>query len=69
MEVINMGGEEASKLKVLGFLDKQPLGNILLLTIALGLLSFSYRRFRQAISDPENIGSGRKGKFKRMAFL
>lgn len=37
--------------------------------MALGLLSFSYWRFKQAISDPENIGSGKKGKLKRVAFF
>jgi len=69
MEAINLGGQKASKLKVLEFLDKQPFGNILLLIMALGLLSFSYWRFSQAISDPENIGTEKKGKIKRVAFF
>lgn len=69
LEAINLGGQKASKLKVLEFLDKQPFGNILLFIMALGLLSFSYWRFSQAISNPENIGSGKKGKLKRVAFF
>lgn len=69
MEAINMGGQEAGKLKVLEFLDQQPLGNVLLLIMALGLLSFSFWRFNQAISDPENLGSGKKGSLKRVGFF
>lgn len=69
LEAINIGGQEASKLKVLEFLDKQPFGNVLLLIMAVGLISYSYWRFSQAISDPENVGSDRKGKLKRVAFF
>lgn len=69
LEAINLGGQKASKLTVLDFLEKQPFGNILLLVMAIGLLSFSYWRFSQAISNPENIDSGKKGTLKRVAFF
>lgn len=69
MAAFNLGGEKASKLEVLEFLDKQPFGNILLLILGLGLICYSIWRFIQSISDPEGIGDDKKAKVKRTAFF
>ncbi len=69
LSAFNMGGENASKMQVLEFLDKQAFGNILLILMGLGLASYSVWRFIQAFSDPEGIGNDMKGKGKRVAFF
>ena len=69
MAALNLGGQKAGQLQVLEFLDKKPFGNILLFLVGLGIACFAIWRFTQAFSDPENIGSDGKGKFKRFAFF
>ncbi len=69
MAALNLGGQKAGQMQVLEFLDKKPFGNILLLLVALGIACYSIWRFTQAFSDPENLGSDSKGKFKRFAFF
>lgn len=69
MAAFNMGGQKTSKLQVLEFLDKQPLGNVLLIFMALGLVCYSIWRFIQSLNDPENIGDDKKGKTKRFAYF
>lgn len=69
LAAFNLGGQKASKLQVLEFLDKQPFGNVLLVLIGLGLASYAFWRFTQSISDPEGIGNDKKGKAKRVGFF
>ena len=69
LAAFNQGGQKAGKFKVVEYLDKQTFGNIILIILALGLICYAYWRFTQAISDPENIGSDKKGKVKRTAFF
>ena len=56
-------------MQVLEFLDKKPFGNLLLLLVGIGIACYSIWRFTQAFSDPENVGSDTKAKFKRFAFF
>ena len=67
LAAFNLGGQKASKLQVLEFLDKQPFGNALLVLMGIGLACYAFWRFTQSISDPEGIGNDKKGKGKRVA--
>lgn len=69
MAAFNMGGQTSGQLQVIDFIEKQTFGNILLVLITLGLLSYSFWRFFQAITDPEDIGKDKKGKAKRAGFF
>lgn len=64
-----LGGSSEGKLGVLEFLQNQPFGNILLVIMGLGLLCYSFWRFFQSSTDPENIGSDAKGIGKRVGFF
>ena len=66
---IDMGGQKAGQMQVLEWLEKQTLGNILLILMALGLLCYAAWRFIQAVKDPEHIGDDKKGKAKRTGFF
>lgn len=68
LAALNMGGSKSGKFKVLDFLEKQPLGNVILIVLALGLISYAIWRFVQCFSDPENEGSDTKAKIKRAGF-
>lgn len=68
LAALNMGGAMSGKFKVLDFLQKQPLGNVILIILALGFISYSIWRFIQSFSDPENHGSDTKGIIKRIGF-
>ena len=69
LAAFNLGGQKTGKLEVLQYLDKQPFGNALLITIGLGLICYSLWRFFESIKDPENIGSDKKAMIKRTAFF
>ena len=69
LAAFNMGGQKASNLQVIEFLEKQAFGNVLLVLIGLGLLCYSAWRFIQSIKDPENIGDDKEGKGKRVAYF
>ena len=69
LAAFNMGGEKTDQLRVLEFLEEQTFGNILLALLGAGLFCYSFWRFIQALSDPENIGDGKKGKIKRIAYF
>ncbi len=69
LAAFNMGGEKAGQTQVVEFLDKQTFGNILLIFLSLGLLSYAAWRFTQAISDPEGIGNDKKAIGQRTAFF
>ncbi len=69
LAAFDLGAQKTSQLRVLKFLDEQTFGNILLGILGAGLFCYSFWRFIQAISDPENIGSDKKAKIKRTAFF
>ncbi|QED37038.1 DUF1206 domain-containing protein [Antarcticibacterium arcticum] len=69
LAAFNMGGEKTDQLKVLAFLEEQTFGNILLALLGAGLLCYSFWRFIQSISDPENIGDDKKAKVQRIAYF
>ncbi|RKS53199.1 uncharacterized protein DUF1206 [Gillisia mitskevichiae] len=69
LAAFNMGGQKAGKLQVIDFLEKQTFGKILLVIIALGLLCYAFWKFTQAIRDPENIGTDKKSKAKRISYF
>lgn len=69
MAALGLGGEKAGRMQVLEFLDEKPFGNILLFLMAAGIACYAVWRFTQAFSDPEDIGSDSKAKFKRFAFF
>lgn len=69
LAAFNLGGEKAGQNQVLEFLAKQPFGNALLILLGLGLISYAFWRFTQAISDPEELGTNKKAKLRRAAFF
>ena len=69
MAAINIGGQKSGKLKVLDFVEKQAFGNILLISIGLGLLCYAFWRIIQATKDPENIGNQKKDLIKRLGYF
>ena len=69
LSAFSLGGDKAGKLQVLDFLEKQPLGKILLACIGLGLICYAIWRFIQSIQDPESIGSDGMGLVKRIGFF
>lgn len=69
LAALNLGGQKAGRMQVLEFLDNKPFGNVLLLLAGVGIACYAIWRFTQAFSDPEDIGSDTKGKFKRFAFF
>lgn len=60
MAALNIGGQKASKLKVLEFLEKQTFGAILLVILGIGLFCYALWCFIQALKDPESIGKDTK---------
>lgn len=65
----SLGSTAKGKLGILEFLQDQVLGNILLVLLGIGLLSYSFWRFYESIEDPENIGNDTKGIGKRIGFF
>ena len=68
LAALGEGGQKAGKFKALEFLEKQAYGNAILIVMAIGLLCYVIWRAIQVFQDPENIGSDKKGKIKRIAF-
>ena len=64
-----LGGSSEGKVGVLEYLQKQPMGNVILGILGLGLLCYAFWRFYQSIKDPENIGSEAKDIAKRIGFF
>ncbi len=52
LAILNMGGKASGKKEIGTFLKSQPLGNLLLAAVALGLLAYTLWRFYQAYADP-----------------
>ena len=69
LAAFNLGGQKTGKLEVLQYLDKQPFGNALLITIGLGLICYALWRFIESIQHSENLGSDKKAVLKRTAFF
>ncbi len=69
LAAFDLGAEKTDRLRVLAFLEEQTFGNILLALLGAGLLCYSFWRYIQAISDPENIGDDKKAKIQRIAFF
>lgn len=69
LAAFNLGGQKAGQVQVLEFLEKQTFGNILLILLSIGLISYSAWRFTQAVSDPEGIGKDKKAIGQRVAFF
>ncbi|MDN3594086.1 DUF1206 domain-containing protein [Zunongwangia endophytica] len=68
LAALGEGGQKAGKFQALEFLEKQAYGNAILIVMAIGLLCYVVWRGIQLFQDPENIGSDKKGKIKRVAF-
>ncbi|WP_026753873.1 DUF1206 domain-containing protein [Sediminibacter sp. Hel_I_10] len=64
-----LGGSSEGKVGVLEYLQKQPMGNVLLGIMGVGLLCYAFWRLFQSIKDPENIGSEAKDIAKRIGFF
>ncbi|XLS29258.1 DUF1206 domain-containing protein [Flavobacteriaceae bacterium M23B6Z8] len=65
----SLGSNAKGKLGILEFLQNQVLGNILLLLLGIGLISYAFWRFYESIKDPERIGNDSKGIAKRIDFF
>lgn len=63
------GGQNAGKLQVIEFLEKQAFGKVILALLGLGLVCYAIWRFMQSIQDPEGIGSDTKAIIKRISFF
>jgi len=69
MTALNLGGSTSGKSQAFDFIKKQPMGMVLLVAIALGLVCYACWRFIQSIRNPENIDDDWKGKTKRVAYF
>ena len=63
------GGETTDTTGALHAIAKQPMGQILLLLIAIGLVGYVIWRLIQAFTDPDNKGSDAKGLMARLGYL
>jgi hypothetical protein len=68
MAAIGAGGQRGDSQDAFRFVYSQPLGVILLGLIAIGLIGYAVWRFIQAIKDPDNNGTDKKGIIKRIGF-
>lgn len=60
LAAINYRGQVSGKNKVIGFLEQQTFGQILVIIIASGLLLYALWRFYSAFLDSKNEGSDKK---------
>ncbi|MGB3405643.1 MAG: DUF1206 domain-containing protein [Microcoleaceae cyanobacterium] len=63
------GGKTTGSEGALQTLAAQPLGQILLLLIGVGLIGYIIWRIVQAVNDPDNKGSDFKGIFQRLGYV
>ena len=63
------GGETTGTTGALHAIAKQPMGQVLLLLIAIGLVGYVIWRLVQAFADPDNKGSDAKGLMARLGYL
>ena len=69
LAAINYRGQVSGKNKVIGFLEQQTFGQILVIIIASGLLLYALWRFYSAFLDGKNEGSDKKGILKRIGYF
>jgi hypothetical protein len=68
MAAVGLRGEKASKDEAFKVIYEQPLGKILLLIIAFGLLGYVTWRFFQSVYDIDYKGTDAKAKFIRIGY-
>jgi Domain of Unknown Function (DUF1206) len=66
---LRLGGEATDRQGALRTVAQQPLGEVLLLALAAGLLGYAVWRFVQAFLDRGDEGKGPKGLAKRVGYL
>jgi hypothetical protein len=66
---LRLGGEATDRQGALRTVAQQPLGEVLLLALALGLIGYAVWRFVQAFLDRGDEGTGPKGVAKRIGYL
>ena len=69
MAGLGAGGETAGTRGAMETIARQPLGQIMLAVVALGLVGYGVWQFIRAIEDPENEGADGKGAAKRIGFF
>lgn len=69
LAALHLGGSTSGKSQVFDFIDKQPLGKVLLIAIALGLICYACWRFIQSFINPEGIQDNWKGKAERISYF
>lgn len=69
LAALNIGGQKAGKTEVIDFLHHQPLGNVLLILIAIGLACYAFWRFVESFQDTQDKGSDAKGKAMRAGYF
>lgn len=68
LTTIDLGGQKASKLSTIDYLEEQTFGSSIVIILGIGLLCYSLWRLLQGIIDPENIGTNPKSLAKRIGF-
>lgn len=68
MAAFGMGGQQGDSQDALRFLYDKPLGVIMLIILAIGLVGYAVWRFIQAIKDPDQNGTDKKGLVTRIGF-
>lgn len=66
---LGLGGETTDRQGALRTVAQQPLGEVLLLAVAAGLVGYALWRFVQAFLDRGDEGHGPKGLAKRVSYL
>ncbi len=61
LNLLGLAEEEADEEGVMNFVVKQPLGELMLWCIAVGLLGYVFWRFYEAFKDPYDYGKDYKG--------
>ncbi len=69
MSAFGYGGQKAGSSDVLDFIAKQPFGQVLLIVMAIGLLSYVFYRMYQTFADSDNEGKDAKGVAKRVGYF
>jgi Domain of Unknown Function (DUF1206) len=66
---LGLGGKTTDRQGALRTVAAQPLGEVLLVALALGFFGYAAWRFVQAFLDRDNEGTGLKGIAKRVSYL
>jgi hypothetical protein len=66
---LGLGGKTTDRQGALRTVAAQPLGELLLILLAVGLLGYALWRFVQAFLDRDEEGTGAKGLAKRAGYL